>query len=154
MPCGGDWNLSPFPRNVHVGYDVPGQLPAVFGNQSLLAEVYAILIKNAVEAMPDGGQLQVHGQCQGPEETNWVVVRVRDEGHGIDKLTMKSLFQPKHSAKRGGLGMGLWLANLYVELLGGRLDVESTEVGHGTTFIIGLPGTVVRTSTEVVESPH
>jgi signal transduction histidine kinase len=65
-------------------------------------------------------------------------VEVQDTGTGMDELTLETLFQPKHSAKRGGLGIGLWLAHSYIELLGGRLDVD-TVVGQGSTFIVGLP---------------
>jgi signal transduction histidine kinase len=139
---------------IHVEYDVPEHFSPVMGNESLLAEVYAILIKNAVEAMmPHGGRLRVHGQCQGPKDADWVVVRVKDDGTGIDDKTMKSLFRPQHSSKQGGLGVGLWLAHSYIELLGGRLEVESTEVNRGTTFIAGLPRAAVLSRTEVVETP-
>jgi signal transduction histidine kinase len=112
--------------------DVPDRLPRVSADPELLAEVFGILAKNGVEAMPEGGRLRIAAEHRGP----WVVVRVRDTGTGIDALTMRTLFQPKHSSK--GLGIGLWLAHSYAELIGGRLDVD-TEPGVGSTFILGLP---------------
>lgn len=114
--------------------DTGEALPPVWADPELLAEVVGILAKNGVEAMPEGGRLRVTAGRHG----GWVRVRVRDTGPGIDPLAMRTLFQPKHSAKRGGLGIGLWLAHSYAELLGGRLDVD-TRPGEGATFILGLP---------------
>jgi signal transduction histidine kinase len=142
------------PLNVRVEVHVPDYLPRVEGDEALLVEVYAILIKNAVEAMPDGGLLRVHGQCQTPAGADWVVVRVEDNGKGIDEETEKRLFEPKPSDKPDGLGLGLWLAHSIIELLGGWLQVEHPEVGRGTTFVVGLPVAVAHSRTETVASSY
>jgi signal transduction histidine kinase len=134
--------LTMVPEVTHILREVvlPNDLPTVIADDSLLAELFGILAKNAIEAMPGPGEgrLTVRAGAVGSPDASWVIVRVEDTGTGIDQLTLDRLFQPKHSAKRDGLGIGLWLAHSYIELLGGRLDVE-TEVGRGTTFIVGLP---------------
>jgi signal transduction histidine kinase len=141
------------PENVGLEIDLPMDLPMVMADSALLAELFGILVKNAVEAMPKGGQLRIHRRCQELVEENWVVVQVQDTGTGMDELTVGTLFQPKHSAKRGGLGIGLWLAHSYIELLGGRLDVE-TELGRGSTFLVGLPAVPSNGAAGGVEDRH
>lgn len=126
------------PDSVSTKIEMSGDLPQVLGDPSLIAEVFSILMKNAVEAMPQGGQLTVRGEVQELLGRTWLIVRVMDTGVGIDALTRTTLFEPKHSSKPDGLGIGLWLAHSYIELLGGRMKVES-KVADGSTFVVGLP---------------
>ena len=104
----------------------PGQI-----QQALVA-----LLVNAVEAMPDGGELTVH--MEGDAET--IEVSVRDTGVGIPEDVRPHIFEPFVSTKGDTKGVGLGLAVVYgiVHRHGGNITVES-EVGRGTRFRILLP---------------
>ena len=93
------------------------------------------LVRNAVEAMPEGGVLRVGGS-RGEEG---LVVEVSDTGEGIRGEALGVLFKPFHSTKPGGMGLGLAYCKRAVEAHGGWIAVES-EVGVGTTFMVVLPG--------------
>jgi signal transduction histidine kinase len=92
------------------------------------------LIKNAVEAMPRGGDLTVTVKKEG--ET--VVIDVADTGVGIPKEVMESLFRPFFTTKPRGTGLGLAVCRQAVEAHGGTITLAS-EPGKGTTFTMRLP---------------
>jgi len=92
------------------------------------------LIRNAVEAMPNGGEIRVKAS-RGDEE---FIIEVSDTGEGIPNVVMEDLYKPFHTTKPGGLGLGLAYCKRAVEAHGGSITVE-TEVGAGTTFKIRLP---------------
>jgi signal transduction histidine kinase len=101
----------------------------------------ASLLDNAVKCTPPGGQISVTASREGGE----VVLCVRDTGIGISPEMVLRIFdlfaQGDRSATRvhGGLGVGLTLARALVELHGGRIDVRSEGVGHGSEFLVRLP---------------
>ena len=97
------------------------------------------LVQNAVEAMPNGGHLQVittvvasHG---GRRELE---LRVTDTGLGIPNDRLDKIFLPFYTTKTKGTGLGLALVHKIVLLHNGRIQVESQE-GKGTTFRVHLP---------------
>jgi PAS domain S-box-containing protein len=92
------------------------------------------LLRNAVEAMPEGGTLTVNVSKQGDN----AVVEVKDTGVGIPPEMMENLFTPFYSGKKGGTGLGLAFSKQAVEAHGGRIQVK-TKVGKGTVFRILLP---------------
>jgi signal transduction histidine kinase len=92
------------------------------------------LIRNAVEAMPEGGELRISGW----RGEKGLVIEVSDTGEGIREEALEDLFKPFHSTKPGGMGLGLAYCKRAVEAHGGSIAVES-EVGGGTTFMVLLP---------------
>jgi two-component system sensor histidine kinase PilS (NtrC family) len=107
----------------------PGQIKQVFLN---------ILI-NAIEAMPDGGDLVVSTRRVRQGGSMEVVEAIfSDTGCGIEQEHLKRLFEPFHSTKPKGVGVGLAVANQIVRQHHGEIDVKS-QVGKGSTFVVRLP---------------
>ena len=93
------------------------------------------LCLNAVEAMPEGGELRV-GATAVPGHK--LEVSVADSGHGIAPDDLAHIFEPFFSTKPGGTGLGLSLVHRFVQEHGGDVDVRSTP-GLGTMFTVTLP---------------
>jgi signal transduction histidine kinase len=109
-------------------------LESVTLDQLSMRRVLDNLVRNAVEAMPGGGDLSVSAEAAGGE----VMLRVSDTGVGIPEEMRASLFTAFHSSKVGGLGLGLAYCKRAVEAHGGVVTVES-RVGLGSTFTVRLP---------------
>ncbi len=92
------------------------------------------LCLNAVQAMPDGGELRVTARTV--DES--LVVRIEDSGHGIGGSDVAHVFEPFFSTKPGGSGLGLALVHRILKDHGGEVDVESTP-GGGSTFTVRIP---------------
>lgn len=114
--------------------DLDPRLPAVFGDEAQLWQAILNLIRNAIEAMPQGGALTLTTMSTGAG----VVVRVADTGKGIDPATRDNLFKPFYSTKASGTGLGLPLTQQIITEHGGRIHCESAP-DRGTTFTIELP---------------
>jgi len=107
---------------------IPGELRQVFTN----------LISNAIDAMPQGGLLNLEVIPEGQD----VKVVVSDTGSGISREKLEEIFEPFFTTKgEHGLGIGLWISRNIVEKLGGSIHVRSTtgEASHGTHFTVCLP---------------
>jgi signal transduction histidine kinase len=113
----------------------------VEGDPIRLAQIFQNLLNNAAKYTDPGGHVDVEAAREGSE----VVVRVRDDGVGIDPAHQRSVFdlfvQCDQSAdrSRGGLGLGLSLVRSLVLMHGGTVCVHSDGVGRGSTFTIRLP---------------
>ncbi|MFT5369088.1 MAG: PAS domain S-box-containing protein [Candidatus Latescibacterota bacterium] len=120
-------------------------LPFVRSTASAWEEVLSNLIFNAVDAMPLGGTITI--STSGTEEE--VILRVRDNGTGMDAETKARVFEPFFSTKDSDRGTGLGLSTVWtlVQNLGGRVELES-ELGEGTEFIIYIPTTTGSIQTE------
>jgi CheY-like chemotaxis protein len=108
----------------------------VKGRDNEMFEVFVNLIRNAVEAMPDGGDIEIKAL----KEADEVVIKFRDTGIGIVDEDLKRVFQPFWSTRGVGIGTGMGLAVTHglVKRHGGTISVQS-KVGTGTTFTIRLP---------------
>jgi PAS domain S-box-containing protein len=102
-------------------------------DEVLMRQALTNLIQNAVEAMPDGGNLSI--RCRAGIDLNVVI---QDTGTGIPPDNIKKIFLPFFTTKDNGVGMGLALAHKIITSHGGRLEVESSE-GRGTSFSVTLP---------------
>ncbi|MBD3289492.1 PAS domain-containing sensor histidine kinase, partial [candidate division KSB1 bacterium] len=113
-----------------------GKLPEIIADSSQLHQVLVNLIVNAIQAMPDGGQLIVGTS----HSENAVILEVQDKGTGMDHKTLKQIFVPFFTTKDVDQGTGLGLAVVHgiVTAHGGRIDVESNP-GKGSIFRVILP---------------
>jgi PAS domain S-box-containing protein len=121
---------------VQVVWSPAADLPPVPLAADRMQQVFLTLVLNAVEAMPEGGQLQV--SIEPTSEPSGVRVTFADTGIGIEPERLPRIFEPFHSTRREGMGLGLYISKSIVEEHDGRIDVES-HPGEGTAFTVWLP---------------
>ncbi len=113
---------------------VPG-LPEVAADESQIRQALLNLVRNAKEAMANGGQIRIE---VGKGEDGYVRLALSDSGPGIPAQYLANIFEPFFSTKAKGTGLGLALVQQIVNEHGGRIEVESPPAG-GTSFTILLP---------------
>ncbi len=111
----------------------PG-IPPMMLDRDQVERVLINLIKNSLEAMPDGGILTATSTRQG----QWVRIETSDTGEGIAEEDMDKIFEPFFTSKATGSGLGLTLAMQIISSHGGSMDVVRHEP-CGTSVIIHLP---------------
>jgi PAS domain S-box-containing protein len=111
-----------------------GELPAVYGDRELLQQVFLNLVRNALDAMPDGGRLELEAR----QNEEAVEVLVSDDGVGIEPDLKDRIFDLYVTTKSKGSGIGLSVVYRIVQLHGGEITVESTK-GEGARFQVRLP---------------
>jgi PAS domain S-box-containing protein len=105
------------------------------GNKNEVFEVLVNLIKNAVEALPDGGDIEILASV----ERDQVFLEIRDTGIGIPDENLSRLFTPFFTTSvEAGRGLGLATSRQIIDAHGGKIVVE-TVTGEGTSFIVSLP---------------
>jgi len=119
---------------VEVAQLLPIGIPEVFVDRDLLKQAVLNLVLNAVEAMPQGGQLQLTLSRRG----EMAEITVADTGKGIPPELRQKVFQLFFTTRPGGSGIGLASTFRIVQLHNGSINFTS-EVGRGTTFRIELP---------------
>jgi len=121
-------------QQVRLLVSIPSEIELLL-ERGRMERTFLNLIANALEAMPDGGEVRISASTQGDS----VLIAVEDTGPGIAPEIRSHLFQPFVSAgKRNGLGLGLALARQTVLDHGGEMWVES-ETGRGAKFCFRLP---------------
>jgi signal transduction histidine kinase len=108
--------------------------PLACADPDLLRPVLLNLVRNALQAMPNGGSLTVGAAAA----HDGVRLTVADTGAGIPAAAREEIFRPFYTTRARGTGLGLTVVRGLTEAMGGRLEVESEE-GQGTTFTVVLP---------------
>lgn len=123
---------------ISLSTSVQGPIPPLSGDFNQLTQCLINLILNAVDAMPEGGELGLAAAFD--PEANTVALSVADTGSGISERDLGRIFEPFYTTKKQGYGVGLGLSTVFgiVESHQGQVKVES-EVGRGSTFTIMLP---------------
>ncbi len=119
---------------VELRLHLDSDLPVVMLDKSLMRQALVNLCRNAIEAMPEGGSIDLLTRTRGDD----VVLEIIDTGKGMDEKTRGQMFQAFFSTRSGGSGLGLPTVRRIVEAHHGRISCES-EVGKGTRFTITLP---------------
>ena len=128
---------------VNLNLPLPVKIPSVRLDADKMRIAFANLIKNACQAMPEGGELDIAVKF-GTEfnlpagRRDRLLVSFEDKGTGIPEGELQRIFEPFHTTKPRGLGLGLVNVKNIVEGHGGRVYAKS-DVGIGTTFCIELP---------------
>ncbi len=130
-----DQSLEDFslPKNVKVVRKY-GRIPEMKVDPFRMRRVIDNLVKNAVEAMPDGGDLTL----ETIKKDGLVEVRVGDTGAGLSTEAQANLFKPFYTTKKTGTGLGLSICKQAVEMHGGSIVLKS-ELGKGTVVTVILP---------------
>lgn len=125
-------------KNIELHLDLNAQLPAVRCDQGQIEQVILALVMNAIDALPNGGNLSLTSRKAATAEA--IQIEVRDDGVGMPRDVLAKMFEPFFTTKEHGRGLGLGLAisRNIVDRHGGRIEVVS-EPSHGTTFTITLP---------------
>jgi signal transduction histidine kinase len=119
---------------ISVRTDLPGSLPRISADPALLHRALHNLVLNAIDAMPQGGELTIRTAPLGDQ----IEISVSDTGPGLTEEECGRLFTPYYTTKQHGTGLGLAIVQSVVSDHGGKISVESTQE-KGTTFHIELP---------------
>jgi signal transduction histidine kinase len=133
-------------------------LPKLRVDKNQMQQVFINLLQNAIQAMPEGGSIDIQTSVQQRDLQEWVMIRLKDSGVGISNENLARVFEPFFTTRRSEQGTGLGLAISYniVSEHGGFMEVDS-EAGRGAAFTIWLPaqstvGPLLQP--QEVEEPH
>lgn len=122
-------------NKINLNYRAEGELPDVIGVGSQIKQVLINVIKNGIEAMPDGGSLDILVESSDERE---VVIQVIDHGLGIPEEDLPRLCEPFFTSKSQGNGLGLMVCQQIIDNHKGRITFRS-KLGQGTCVEIRLP---------------
>ncbi|MGD2271847.1 MAG: response regulator [Desulfobacterales bacterium] len=125
-------------NNIRLVSNIQADIPPVEGDFNQLQQCIINLIFNAIDAMPDGGTLNLEGYFDNSE--NMVTIKVKDSGPGITQANLPHVFEPFFTTKKEGYGVGLGLSTVYgiMQRHKGAATVESRQ-GEGAAFMLKLP---------------
>jgi PAS domain S-box-containing protein len=121
-------------RRIDVRIDRPESLPQIRVDRDQIKQVFFNVIKNGLQAMGDGGSLHVTLSVT----DRFVGIEFADSGQGINPEDIGKIFEPYHTTKTEGSGLGLMVVQRIVQDHGGQIEVES-KAGQGTRFTVLLP---------------
>jgi len=121
-------------RQIKVDVEASPDLPVLMADRNQLKQVFFNVIKNAMEAMAPGGQLNLKTRS----DDNAVYLMFGDNGTGIKQEDLLRLFEPYHTTKPGGNGLGLMIVQRIMKDHGGQVGVES-KAGVGTVVTLEFP---------------
>lgn len=121
-------------RGITVEAETTAELPRVMADRNQLKQVFFNITKNAVEAMQPGGRLRIRTRA----DDDHVYLLFGDTGSGIKQEDLVRLFQPYHTTKVGGHGLGLMIVQRILREHGGQVGIESKE-GVGTVVTLQFP---------------
>ncbi|MBL9129724.1 MAG: PAS domain-containing sensor histidine kinase, partial [Verrucomicrobiaceae bacterium] len=131
---------------ITVRLDLRADMPAMPLDANQMKQAFHNLIRNACQAMPEGGALTISGTFTDYE----VRLGFEDSGKGISPEQMGRMFQPFATTRSGGTGLGLLIVRRIIREHGGEIDIESRE-GKGTRITLWLP--LVEKKTRLLEAP-
>jgi PAS domain S-box-containing protein len=127
-----------YKQKIETNVLIDNNLPLISADPQQLEQVLVNLFLNAIDAMPNGGNITVEAMLKAVVPPT-VAIAVTDTGNGIDETDLSKIFQPFFSAKKGkGIGLGLSICDRIIQNHGGTISVES-KPGEGTSFQIHLP---------------
>ncbi|MFC5466842.1 EAL domain-containing protein [Lederbergia graminis] len=128
-------------RSIKIFQEFQPNLPNISCDMNQIKQVFINIIKNSIEAIPNGGFVKIKGSV---EDGN-LVMKIMDNGIGINKERIKRLGEPYYSIKEKGTGLGLMLCYKIVQQHNGSITIKSKE-NSGTTVEVKLPLSVIQSS--------
>ena len=125
-------------RRIRVETYLTDDLPQIYVERNKLLDTLVSIIQNGVEAMPQDGTLTLTTRWGSLGDQPCIEIAVADTGVGIPAEDLPEIFDLFFTTKEKGLGFGLWRDQMFIEGLGGDIEVQSV-VGEGTTFTIKIP---------------
>ena len=126
-------------KQIHIRQEAEHGIPKIFINYEEIKQAFLNILKNSFEAMGEGGELVIQMRFKAEPAPGWAEIVFRDNGSGIKKENLKSLFQPFFTTKLRGTGLGLAICRrIIAERHNGTIEIESEE-GKGTAIRVGLP---------------
>jgi signal transduction histidine kinase len=126
-------------QKFRVTTDLASELPKLFGNYEEIKQALLNIVRNALEAMDEGGELIIRTSLQSEPKPGWVRITLADHGSGMKEENLQFLFHPFFTTKPRGTGLGLAICKrVIVERHHGKIQIESLE-GKGTTVTVELP---------------
>jgi PAS domain S-box-containing protein len=123
-------------QHVRIIWEAADNLPLISTVPDRIQQVFLNLTLNALEAMPEGGELRI--SAARTISPDGVGIRFADSGTGIAFSDISNLFKPFHTTKATGMGLGLYISQRIIREHGGRIDVDSIP-GEGAAFTVWLP---------------
>lgn len=120
--------------DVNLTTDIYPKETSIYGDEGQIRQLFMNLIKNAGEAMPEGGVINVKSRIK----NEFINITVSDTGIGISENRLNDIFDIRFTTKEKGWGIGLYIVQNIVEQLGGNIKVKS-KLGVGTKFEIQIP---------------
>ncbi|WP_180954068.1 PAS domain-containing sensor histidine kinase [Bacillus sp. M6-12] len=124
-------------KNVIVSFRYPSETPYITGEKNQLKQVFINIIKNAIDAMPYGGEINVEVMPASSE----LIISIRDTGLGMSEDQVKKLGEPFYTTKEDGNGLGLMVSFKIVQDHNGTITIESAP-NRGTQFNIAFPAVI------------
>ncbi|RPJ30196.1 MAG: hypothetical protein EHM35_12850, partial [Planctomycetaceae bacterium] len=124
--------------SIEVSLDLDEDLPRLMLMADGMSQVFQHLVINALDAMPEGGQLRIEGRRTSEPDGVWI--RFADTGGGLPPEMWERLFEPFQSTKSEGLGLGLFISQNIVQQHGGQITIQPRD-GGGTVVAVWLPAT-------------
>jgi two-component system, sporulation sensor kinase E len=121
-------------RRMLVETDFPKKMPVVAVDDTQVKQVFFNVIKNALQAMEDGGILQLETFLS----DRYVCVAIEDNGTGIDPEKLGAIYEPYHTTKTEGTGLGMMIVQRIMRDHGGEIEINS-EPGRGTRLTLRFP---------------
>lgn len=127
--------------NIFIDFIETGQYSLLI-DKGLIRQAFVNILLNSVQAMPDGGKIEIRiTECPPPGEGGVgpaICITIKDSGVGMDEETCARIFEPFFSTKDRGTGLGMSITAGIINAHKGSIEVKS-EIGKGTEFIIKLP---------------
>jgi signal transduction histidine kinase len=128
------------PSAIRIETSFDPELPPLRIDPALITNAVTNAIRNAVEVMPEGGELRIRTRAVASALRSWAAIEVEDTGPGIPRGEIDRIFQPFYTTKAKGTGLGLAIALRILEAHGGDINVENLEPrGCRFTFLLPLP---------------
>lgn len=126
-------------QNIQIKKTLKARASEIEIDKEQIRQVFLNVILNAIEAMPNGGALEITTDKQADKQTKDILeIKVKDTGSGISFDLKRRLFEPFFTTKSEGTGLGLFIASRIIQMHKGAIVLES-QPGKGTTVIVRLP---------------